>query len=174
VTSEDEYEHYELEEFPGYAINCRGDVYNQASRIVMRPSKNNYGSLKISLIDSVGIRRTVSVARLVAELFVPAEADDADALIYLDNNRLNVHYSNLRWRPLGFSANYTRQFRTPIPATWTTLPVTEYSPNGMFLRRYETIMDASMTQGYLASSIWQSALGACPEVYPTNNHFQFA
>lgn len=174
MTPEDEFEYYELEEFPGYAINCRGDIYNQTSQIVMRPSTNNYGSLKISLIDGIGLRRTVSVARLVAELFVPLDADDADALIFLDNNRMNVHHSNLRWRPLGFSLNYTRQFRVPIPSTWTTLPVTEYSEAGVFVRRHETIMDASMSQGYLASSIWHSVLGSCLEVYPTNNHFQLA
>lgn len=99
---------------PMYEVNCIGDVRN-----THRPSEyknqsfSSRGDLKVSLYTEDGRRTSRLVKRLVAEAFVRNEQPEInDTPICMDNDKTNVSYENLAWRPRWFAWEYVRQFES--------------------------------------------------------------
>ncbi len=158
--------------FSEYKISNLGRVYNIKREILMKASVNNHGHLKISLVSDYGERITCSVAKLVAEAFVPlppaAEISSMDfnQVILLDGNFSNVAATNLAWRPNWFAWKYTRQFKQPIPNYYLNLPVEDIQ-SGI---QYESIFIAGTTEGLLFRDIWRSVHMHTP-IFPLHHIF---
>lgn len=102
----------ELQEFPDYAVSEHGDIANIKTGLPRKLSINQQGVVKISLYDPEGRLRTRSVARLVAENFLPPHPNPLfDTPIHLDGELQNCRRDNLMWRPLWFAVKYHKQFR---------------------------------------------------------------
>lgn len=83
------------EVYGGYKVSDCGKVFSKRTGKEMSPSDNGRGYLIVCL--SVGGKRlTKAVHRLVAEAFVdnPEQLQEVD---HIDANKLNNHYTNLRW-----------------------------------------------------------------------------
>lgn len=100
---------FELDEFPDYAVNNYGDIYNIKTDMPRKTSMNQYGIVKISLYQGDRLI-TRSVAVMVAEAFVPGKTDLFNTPIHLDGDRQNCRADNLMWRPRWFAVRYHRQF----------------------------------------------------------------
>lgn len=157
-----------IPEFPNYQISNFGRVYNLRFGMVMSTNPNNYGHLKINLIDEfTGKQSTRSVRFLVAEAFVPKPNHRCKFVIVLDGDQENMSVDNLAWRPYAFAYRYARQMRIDQPRHYENLPVLNLS-DGIL---YSSIVQAGMTEGLLFDDIWNSTYTKDP-VFPTGSVFE--
>jgi len=106
---------HELEEFPDYAVSEQGDIANIKTGIPRKLSINGQGIVKITLYDTRKQLVTRSVARMVAEAFVPKPDQEIfDTPIHMDGELTNCRADNLVWRPRWFAIKYHRQFRNKL------------------------------------------------------------
>lgn len=101
-----------LEEFPGYSIHPSGQVRRDANGRLLHVKINQYGVPYVGLMRAWEQKQR-SLAKLVAEAFIPRALEAFDTPINLDSDRLNCAVDNLMWRPLWFARLYNRQFREP-------------------------------------------------------------
>lgn len=145
-------------EFPTYSISNQGRVFNHRTNRVMRTSRNNFGHMKISLVDEYGYRRDQSVAKLVAEAFVDAPNLLCDQVVVLDGDFTNLFAENLAWRPKWFAWRFTRQLKVKQPNHYYNLPVFNLETG----ETYDSIVEAGMREGLLFDDIWRSTYSGSP------------
>lgn len=103
----------EIDSFPGYSVNERGEVRNDRTgrRLVQ---VTNQGGMPYVGISRDGVQYKRSVSTLVARAFLdPPIFRSYCVTINLDGDRENNHIANLMWRPLQFARRYHRQFQSP-------------------------------------------------------------
>lgn len=155
-----------IEDFPNYAINRFGDIWNLVRDAPMQTSLTNHGHTKISLVRD-GQRYDRSVAVLVAQAFVPVPNPKCDSVIILNGILSDVRAENLMWRPRSFAWQYSRQLRIYQPVYYYNLEVEDVVYNVI----YENIETAGKTLGILFDDIWRSTYRGT-QVYPTNSIFK--
>ena len=142
-----------IPEFPDYLISNYGNVYNRRRNHMMSTSRTQWGHVKISLrSDTDGERRTLSVAQLVAEAFVEPQNHRCTHVILLDGDLNNVIASNIVLRPKWYAWKYMHQLKQTHPVHYYNLPVIDVKSG----KRYESIIEAGMTEGLLFDDIWRS------------------
>ncbi len=104
----------DIEEFPDYAVSNLGRVMNKSTDHIKTQTPNQQGIPSVLLMQDRQQHRR-SVARLVAQHFVPTRQPHFDTPINLDGDRFNNHWENLDWRPRWFAAKYHAQFKHPLP-----------------------------------------------------------
>lgn len=174
----------QIEEFPLYDVSNLGRIYNRRTEQIMRTSVTNFGHMKVTLTlegegrpvtfydknnieqERLEKRFTRSVPRLVADAFLGKGNILWDQVIILDGNSQNVCVDNLAWRPRTFAWKYTRQLKTQQPRHYETLPVINVNQNV----RYNSIVEAGMTEGLLFQDIWRSTYSG-DRVFPTGSIF---
>ena len=78
-----------------YVIYEDGTVYGKRGKLKQRPNGDGYATITVG---KKGNRRSMSVHRLVAELFLPKpQSDEALEIDHIDGNRMNPALSNLEW-----------------------------------------------------------------------------
>lgn len=152
--------------FPNYMISSFGRVYNLAKNTFMTHTPTLGGDLTVGLnINGSQYRR--SVKRLVAEAFVQGKSDLFDTPIQLDNDKTNLHASNIVWRPRWFAWKYARQLDA-IPSWAWSGPVVDIVSGVEF----ENIIEAAVQSGSLILDIRWSLLHK-KEVFPHNMVFAY-
>lgn len=142
---------YELDEFPDYAVNDLGEVYNMKTGLCRKTSINQYGIVKISLYKNGKELNTRAVAVLVAEAFVEGKTDFFNTPVHLDGDRMNCRAENLMWRPRWFVVQYHRQFQDP---DFHHMDVRlEHLQTG---KEYESVKDACMDLGLIYKDVYRS------------------
>lgn len=153
--------------FSNYSISDHGEIHNNKTHESMRPSINNHGTLKISLISDEGKRQTRSVAFMVAQEFVDPPNPLSTQVILLNGDSTDVRAVNLAWRPPWFAWQYTRQLKRQVPAYYKILPVV----NVTYDIKYRSIIEAATTEGLLFDDVWKSTYsGSMP--YPSDSVFE--
>jgi len=158
---------HELEEFPDYAVSEQGDIANIKTGIPRKLSINGQGIVKITLYDTRKHLVTRSVARMVAEAFVPKPDQEIfDTPIHMDGELTNCRADNLVWRPRWFAIKYHRQFRNPefhiARGTFIDIDSEEV---------YDSIKDICVRNGVF----WQDVIKCVTEetfVFPTYQKFR--
>ena len=158
---------HELEEFPDYAVSEQGDIANIKTGIPRKLSINGQGIVKITLYDTRKQLVTRSVARMVAEAFVPKPDQGIfDTPIHMDGELTNCRADNLVWRPRWFAIKYHRQFRNPefhiARGTFIDIDSEEV---------YDSIKDICVRNGVF----WQDVIKCVTEetfVFPTYQKFR--
>ncbi|HMT68966.1 MAG TPA: hypothetical protein PKD16_02325 [Saprospiraceae bacterium] len=158
---------HELEEFPDYAVSEQGDIANIKTGIPRKLSINGQGIVKITLYDTRKQLVTRSVARMVAEAFVPKPDQEIfDTPIHMDGELTNCRADNLVWRPRWFAIKYHRQFRNPefhiARGTFIDIDSEEV---------YDSIKDICVRNGVF----WQDVIKCVTEetfVFPTYQKFR--
>lgn len=101
----------EIREFPGYWVNRSGEIYSERRDLYLTPSRNNDGGLKVTLMKN-GAPHTRILKNIVAKEFVrkPQWSGLYNYVVQKDGDILNVHASNLAWRPRWYGIKYQQQF----------------------------------------------------------------
>lgn len=143
-----------IPEFQNYQISNYGRVFNILRDHHMSTSQTQFGHVKVALMSEWDHRRyTRSVAYMVAEAFVEPPDERCDTVIIKDGNLSNVVAWNLAWRSAWFAWKYARQMKVEeFPPWYHNLPIV----NVMNGRRYDSIIDAGITEGLLFHDIWIS------------------
>lgn len=158
----------EIDGFSRYLVSNFGNVMNRSTREFMAPSYNNFGDLKLSLINDDGQRITKGVANLVADVFLEPPDARCTHVIILDGDKTNVWAENLALRPKWFAWRYTRQHKQTHPTHFHAISV-QALETGLV---YKNVIVAATENGLMVSDVWRSAVTGSG-VYPTNTHFVF-
>lgn len=98
--------------FPGYSIHPDGLVRRDANGRLLHLKVNQYGVPYVGLMRAWEQKQR-SLAKLVAQAFLPRALEAFDTPINLDGDRRNCSVENLMWRPRWFAVQFNRQFREP-------------------------------------------------------------
>lgn len=150
-----------ISEFPNYCITVDGRVFNLKTgrEMVLHPTLQ--GEYSVGMMkDRVQYRRSVKV--LVAEAFVEGQTEDFNTPILLDNNKENLHATNICWRPRWFAWRYSYQFSRYFPDWYYHGPILDIVNNAEYLN----IIEAATTNGILCEDI-QISIDNRREVFPT-------
>lgn len=103
-----------VDSFPDYDVSRDGKVRNAQTGRWMRPSMNQFGVVRVTIIDGDGVQHQKSLALIVAKAWVPIPSNPSfNTPINLDGNRWNCAAWNLEWRPRWFALQYHKQFEHP-------------------------------------------------------------
>lgn len=138
------------EDFPSYGVNILGEVRNlETDRIISpRPTRGNPkgSSAQITLTNWDHRPKTMSLARLVAEMWLPEPAlPHYDTPINLNGDRFDCRAENLMWRPRWYAIQYHQQFYNDPSVGMGTIPVM----NMMTEEVYENVDVAFMKLGLI-------------------------
>lgn len=148
----------DIPDFPDYMIGDQGNVFNKRLNRTMATSLTKWGTVKISLINREGNRRTMGVIYLVAEAFVEKpnmseyNTSVCDHVIVKNGDPTNISAENLAWRPRWFAWKYVAQFRKEWPSHYHNLAVINRKTG----RIYRNIIEAGIDDGVLFHDIWRS------------------
>ena len=85
-----------IKDFPDYAVSNLGRVCNLKTGVVLSPTENTQGYLKVSLYRDRKLKTHV-VHRLVAEAFISRPDKLRDYVNHKDGNKKNNSKENLEW-----------------------------------------------------------------------------
>lgn len=85
-----------LENYSKYRIYKDGRVLSIYSNKFMRPQITKDGYYKVSLIGDDGVRKTLSVHRLVSSAYIP-NLESKETVNHKDGDKDNNHRDNLEW-----------------------------------------------------------------------------
>lgn len=141
-----------IPEFPSYSVSDKGNIYHNVFQKEIPTSQTQLGHVKVSLRRQDGERRTMSVAKLVAEAFVIAPDLMCDHVIVRDGVLTHVMAANLEWRPWWFCIKYAKQLRVEPFHYYVNLPIYNLTNR----RRYKSIVACGIREGLLFEDIWDS------------------
>jgi hypothetical protein len=78
-----------------YEVSDCGNVRNSETGLVLKHALDGNGYCIISLYEK-GKKKTMTIHRLTAIAFI-INTDNKPCVDHIDNNRINNHFSNLRW-----------------------------------------------------------------------------
>ncbi len=84
-----------IEEYPPFAVDTRGYVYNSVTGKLIKPHKDSYGYYRVSTTCR-GKKVNGSVHRLLATAFIP-NPDKLPQVNHKDGVKTNNNLSNLEW-----------------------------------------------------------------------------
>lgn len=116
------------DEFPNYGVNSKGEVWNLIydRPIQPRATRGNPrgSSAQVTISDWDGRPKTMSLSRLVADLWLPKhEFAHYDTPINLNGDRFDNRVENLQWRPRWYAIQYHQQFHTDPSIGRGTIPI---------------------------------------------------
>ena len=152
--------------FPEYSVSNFGEVRNDLTNRIIKPSPNQSGLYKIGLMSYLdNIQHTMSVALLVADAYLQRIANPRfNTPINVDGNRSNNRVDNLMWRPRWFAIAYHKQFYNDRRGF--LVPVVEIRTGEQF----ETSWDAAVKYGLIDRDISVATMNNT-YVFPTGQQF---
>jgi NUMOD4 motif len=102
----------QIEGFPDYSVSTSGEVRHDSNLRLLRPQINQLGIPYVGMMRD-NEQKQRSLARLVANAYLPRFLEAFDTPINLDGDRMNCAVENLMWRPRWFAIRYNRQFKEP-------------------------------------------------------------
>lgn len=131
--------------FNRYGISQNGEVWSYIKNTIMKPKIDRYGYLVIGIRNNAGIRKYLTIHRLVAITYLPNN-DKTLQVNHIDGNKLNNHVSNLEW--VSAKDNIRHSYRKDLNknhfyATLTNLETGE-------IRKYVSLKSLGKDIGVLA------------------------
>lgn len=155
----------EVRGFPEYSVSNYGNIRKDKTGRILIQSVNQYGVACIGLMKD-GRQQHRSVAKLVAEHFLPRPFGAFDTPINLDGDRTNNHVDNLQFRPRWFAVDYNRQFREPYDNPITT-GVLHVKSGTKYPNSFEAAKAHGLLEKDLVLSIYNNTV-----VWPTYEEFE--
>lgn len=151
--------------FPGYSVSDEGQVRNDKTGELLKPSPNQRGIATVGMMQD-GHHRKRSLSVLVADAFVThARSLEFDTPVHRDGDKFNCHADNLVWRPRWYALEYVRQFS--IGPKGFACKVEEMKSGEVFANSW----DASINYGILEREIVFSIMRQT-YVIPTYQRFR--
>lgn len=155
-----------IDDFPDYSVSTFGEVINNRTKKLLKPTRTSRGAYKVGLIKE-GVQHTRTIKLLVAKTFVYGETDIFDTPINLDGNHRNNHVDNIVWRPRWFAIKYTRQFKDNY-VNVDRGPIKDLDSGTL----YNNVYEASVDNGLLFKDVFSSCLSG-DVVFPTWQAFSW-
>lgn len=148
--------------FPGYKLSNMGEVRNERTDKTLKLSPNQYGVVRVGLMSRETSRQvTLSLPRLVANMFVQGKSATFNTPINLNGDRDDNTSKNLVWRPRWFAVDFVRQFEeSHEPAFQGKIYDVETN------KEYENSRVAACENGLLDEDILKSIVNGSP-CFPT-------
>lgn len=109
----------------------------------LKPHDNGNGYLSVLLYDENHKERKY-VHRLVAEAFIP-NPDNLPQINHKDENKKNNSVENLEWCTCYYNLTYGTHLQRVADAQ--SMPVLQFTDDGIFVNRFKSAMDASRQTG---------------------------
>lgn len=146
----------------GRVLSLSREVHQKRNgQIEIRISKSRYlkfgsdgdGYLQIKLFKN-GVYKTRKIHRLVAEAFIQ-NPNNLPEVNHKDENKQNNRSDNLEWSDRDYNIHYG----TWVERSRNHRPVAQYSLDGVFIKQFNSIREASRETGVYASNIGKCASG---------------
>lgn len=152
-----------------YEVSDRGRVKSLARKtnnqfckedIILSPGwvHNKNGYLFVYLCKD-GVRKHFLVHRLVALVFIP-NPFNLPMVNHKDENPQNNSVENLEWCGVKYNINYGN--RTYKAAFKKSIPVFQYTKNGVFVKEYRSAVEAERETGICSQNISKCRAGKLP------------
>lgn len=162
----------DIEEFEGiYQVSNFGNVkslnYNHTSKPKLLKLKSHHSGYKMVMLCKNGKHTNKTVHSLVANAFIE-NPQNLPCVNHKDGVKSNNNVSNLEWATVSDNAihsihvlGHNGYLQTLVKGEKhpTARPVLQYSKNGTFIKRYETISQASIETKLCFNTISDSARG---------------
>ena len=151
-----------------YSIDEYGNVKRNDTGKILRYFINNKGYKCVDLMID-GTKKRFLVHRLVAMTFVP-NIHNERLVNHKDNNPLNCYVENLEWCSYSYNNKYgyicgnrtytdkQREARKR-PKVYLHKKVRQYTKDGIFVKEYKSVTEASKQLGCSISSVANCAKG---------------
>lgn len=169
--------------FMRYEVSNYGQILNQETGLIVKPTLNQYGDWRIGLYrdffdqdDNGRIKRvqtTRMIKTIVAEAFVPGKDSVFSTPILVDGNKDHIWAHNIMWRERWYAYRYSHQFTRQVMKQFRMGPIVEIDSRGIIVKVYDDIIEAGVTNGLLFEIIWRNIHEKKP-VHPTNQIFAWA
>lgn len=121
---------------------------------ILKHRLNKNGYYRVNLYKN-NIHKTICIHQLVALVFID-NPNEYKCINHKDENKLNNRVDNLEWCTTKYNNNYgTARIRA---SQHTKKPIEQYTLDGVFIRRYDGIVDANKELGLKKND---SRIGAC-------------
>jgi len=148
--------------FSGYELSNTGEVRNTQSLRILKKNPNQEGIVRVGMMKrEEGRQVTVSVARLVARMFVQGRSATFDTPIQLNGVRSDLRAENLMWRPRWFAVRYFQQFDESEEPQYNS-KIYDVETN----EKYNNSREAATKNGLLEEAITKSVVNGSP-CFPT-------
>lgn len=149
----------DIEGYEGlYKISSKGRVLSLKRNIVMKP-KINKGYFRVDL-SKMGIQRTFSIHRLVAEAFIP-NPDNLPQVNHKDEDPSNNCVENLEWCDCTYNNNYGSRRERQSQGAKKTKKISQYSLDGKLVKEWLSAKEA-------ADSLGLNRVTICRSIYKPN------
>lgn len=143
-----------------YKILPNGEIYGGIKKSKLKSTVDNYGYVRISLQTKSGKWKMFSVHRLVATKYIP-NPQNKPIVNHIDGNKLNNNVNNLEWctdsenKIHAYKHNLIKKKYNKDNIMYNkhgknhpkSKPVAQYSLDGTFIKKYESITEASEETG---------------------------
>jgi hypothetical protein len=162
-----------IPDYPGYLAYEDGRIWSNKTNKFLRPNSTRHGYQSVELFNENGGKR-ILIHRIVASIFIP-NPNNLPQINHKDENPENNRIENLEWCTAKYNMNYGEGARTrhqkinytkPIYAITAringkavSVPVSMYSKDGQFIKRFNSIADASKETHIAKSGIGRVARG---------------
>jgi len=142
-------------------INMNGQKRHWKERI-LKQGANRDGYLLVSLCNGSGKMKTLLVHRLVCEAFHETPENKPE-VNHINENKLDNRACNLEWVTAKENSNHgTRPARI---AKARSKPVGQYTPNGKFVKVWQSALEVEKQLGFVKSHICEVARGKRKTAY---------
>ena len=145
-----------IKNFENYSVSNFGRVLN-ACKHELKPIPNEKGYFRVYLNNKTQKHKQFFIHRLVAQAFIPNPLN-LPQINHKDNNQRNNCVENLEWCDNTYNQRYSN-----------AKSVCQYSIDGIFLKRWDAITDASSQLKIPSTNISK----CCKGIIKTINGFIF-
>lgn len=162
--------------WPRYEINADGTIRNVLTGHELKHNISSNGYHSVELFDDSGKHKRISVHRLVATAFVP-NPNNYPCVNHKDEIKGNNNAENLEWCSYKYNSNYgnakerARKALAPYRESEQMKesgrrlgrsrckPVLQYTKDGQFVSRHNSVMEAQRATGANNSHITECCAG---------------
>lgn len=165
----------QLDEFPNYYVNPRGQIFN--SKGVEKKQSKNMNGYSVVVLYKDNKRTTKSVHRLVVNAFIP-NPNNKPEVNHIDGNKNNNEISNLEWNTRrenqlhAYAHNLRKNILTPEIKKLGAKRNAELTKQAVYIpelgKTYESLNSCSKELGLPKSSISRCCNGTqkkCNEMH---------
>jgi hypothetical protein len=130
-----------IEKATNYEISNCGEVRNKITNKILKPSLvGGYLSIGLRITNKTV---TSFIHRLVAENFL-VRLDETHIVNHKDGNKINNNFENLEWVSLSENSKHAYRLNLSKP---TTIKISQYTLDEVFIREYDSAIDAERETG---------------------------